>query len=63
MNDDVLSFVAYLFTDGRGKKRYTLDAAQYDIDQWTEDGIELPEGLTAEVLMREFNRILQEDVA
>lgn len=58
-SDEIISFVSYLFTDGRSKKPYTIRTATKDLEQWKIDGVDLPEGLTAEVLTNEFNKILR----
>ena len=58
VSDDIISFVSYLFTDGRDKVPYDIKTAENDLKQWENEGVEIPEGLTAEILKTEFNKML-----
>lgn len=56
--DSVFPFISSLFADGREKVPYDIESAENDLKQWENEGVEIPEGLTAETLKTEFNKIL-----
>lgn len=58
VSDDVLSFISSLFADGREPEPYTTETAKETIEQWENEGVEIPEGLTANILTYEFNKLL-----
>ena len=58
ISDDVFPFISSLFADGREKVPYDIETAKNDLKQWENEGVEIPEGLTAETLKTEFNKML-----
>lgn len=58
VSDDVLSFISSLFAGGREPEPYTTETAKETMEQWENEGVEIPKGLTAETLKTEFNKML-----
>ena len=64
MTDDVKQFVWDMYIDAAWQEKPTpmsVADAQYNIDCWKEDEVDMPDGLTAEMFADEWNRIYNAD--
>ena len=60
--DDVTQFVSDLiFYDSTAPEPITIEDAEDNISEWTKEGVELPDGLTPEILMIEWNGHIHAD--
>lgn len=59
-NAEIVSFVAAVYCcSSEGREPITIDEAQYTINAWNEEGIEIPDGFTAELYAKYWNEFCE----
>lgn len=55
INTEIAAFVGMLLLNEDDPQEWTIEDAEYNMQCWTEEEIETPEGMTAELLLAEWN--------